>query len=70
MTETTQFYRCMICARFIEMTEFLAACRSKCKCGSGRFMPTVVTRWEAFKYLITHLKVLYATIKFRLTGRE
>lgn len=67
--EVTQFYRCLSCHKAIEMTEHLKAGEPSCSCGGRRFSPTVITKWEATRYLVSHPSVLFSTLKARLVTR-
>lgn len=62
----TQFFRCMMCAKLIEMTEWLTKGFIKCSCGGGRFAPARLRWWEIVIYLVTHPLVFMETIKGRI----
>lgn len=65
--EYTQFFRCTACSRWFEMTERLKKNLTKCKCGAGKFSPTILSFWEATHYLVTHPAVALASLKEKLS---
>jgi hypothetical protein len=54
MADYTQFVRCRTCQRAYEKSDIVRKQMWSCRCGGRQMSNTILTRKEAFFYLLTH----------------